>query len=174
MHEHRWRITAESDCSATCGSGRRTRRVQCIKSISRRRTSVMVADANCLEQAKPAEVVECSNGEWEQAHWEYSSWTQVQLKNLFVCGCGFDKWSPMVFGVKKIIKNIDELADFTFTQNRFGTIISWRVKLFIWLHYALANGWLQQKNKFVYHITDIHNINCKSISVVLLYVARAL
>ncbi|XP_038060636.1 A disintegrin and metalloproteinase with thrombospondin motifs 9-like [Patiria miniata] len=73
--ELRWVITAESDCSATCGRGRRTRRVQCKKSGGRRRISMVVADANCNDQARPAEVVECGS-ECEAAHWEYSAWSQ--------------------------------------------------------------------------------------------------
>ncbi|XP_071810508.1 A disintegrin and metalloproteinase with thrombospondin motifs 9-like isoform X3 [Asterias amurensis] len=72
--EVRWQVTAESDCSSSCGTGRRTRRVQCIKTVAMRRT-IVVVDAHCSDQSRPAEVVEC-HIECEMAHWEYSSWSQ--------------------------------------------------------------------------------------------------
>ena len=80
---NRWQVTAESDCSSSCGTGRRTRRVQCIKTVAMRRT-IVVVDAHCSDQARPAEVVEC-HIECEMAHWEYSSWSQVCVfvKDIF-------------------------------------------------------------------------------------------
>ncbi|XP_078001337.1 A disintegrin and metalloproteinase with thrombospondin motifs 9-like [Glandiceps talaboti] len=68
----RWSIT-ESECSARCGTGQRTRKFTCIK--VHQRNSVIVDSRHCSRLRKPGEVVECQ-GTCPPSHWEYGSWTE--------------------------------------------------------------------------------------------------
>nr|XP_018915649.1 PREDICTED: A disintegrin and metalloproteinase with thrombospondin motifs 9-like isoform X3 [Bemisia tabaci] len=82
--ELKWLIVSQSECSAMCGSGHRTLRVQCIQHFHHPFSSpVPLNNSTCNFLPKPPTDIPC-NGPCNRGRWRYSQWGACSK----TCGAG--------------------------------------------------------------------------------------
>ncbi|GBO34407.1 hypothetical protein AVEN_133133-1 [Araneus ventricosus] len=102
--EAMWHVSEWSECDRACGSGNRTRTVEC--SLERKTFNPSFCDAD----KKPVEFQNCNLGPCEEVKWTVSEWSGVQYAFHYFCL----KYCSSIFGFCFHIRSIMERLQYAF------------------------------------------------------------
>lgn len=82
--QSRWTFSSWGECTKICGSGTRSRTVQCQTRSSSSSAWTNSAESACSSLAKPSTIQSCNTSTCPNPHWEYIAWSTCSK----TCGGG--------------------------------------------------------------------------------------